>query len=313
MSEDLILDIDKYISSKQASEITGYTQDYIGQLARGGNIDAQRIGGLWYISLESLSSHKEKAEDFKPTPPTAIQKFSPDAEALVYFDGREYISASRASKLTGYHKDYVGQLARSGKVISRQVGNRWYVDRGGILLHKEEKDALLASVQVESVGINTQEHPAHISETKLEYGPILTYSNDKADLLPLIQEGEEILHDSTSSGSNNVPIRVLQSAYRGGSKVEYIHKNKSSGKNTNINLHLFVSLAVIFIVLIGFFSVHIGAIYTTRDVLREATPSVLPTTQQNSSLTASASRSVEFFMTTVENFLTTELVYRRSQ
>ena len=46
MAEEVVLEGREYISSKRASEITQYSQDYIGQLARGGVIDAKRVGGL---------------------------------------------------------------------------------------------------------------------------------------------------------------------------------------------------------------------------------------------------------------------------
>lgn len=42
--------------------------------------------------------------------------------------GKTYISSKRASELTGYAKDYVGQLARSGKLPGVRVGRAWYVD-----------------------------------------------------------------------------------------------------------------------------------------------------------------------------------------
>jgi hypothetical protein len=155
-----------YISSKHAAEKTGYTQDYIGQLARGGQIEAKRVSGMWYILEESLRAYKEKADQFVPTPPEGFTR-SPDSEVAVSFDGKDYISANRAAKITGYNQDYIGQLARSNLILSRQVGKRWYVDRESLLKHKEEKDALLAAVQVESVGLAKPEdlQPASEPET----------------------------------------------------------------------------------------------------------------------------------------------------
>jgi hypothetical protein len=47
--------------------------------------------------------------------------------------GKKYISSKRASELTGYAKDYVGQLARAGKVPGTRVGRAWYVDEATIL------------------------------------------------------------------------------------------------------------------------------------------------------------------------------------
>jgi excisionase family DNA binding protein len=55
--DELNLKGKKYISSKRASEITGYTKDYVGQLARGGKISAERVGRAWYIDEEALRAH----------------------------------------------------------------------------------------------------------------------------------------------------------------------------------------------------------------------------------------------------------------
>ena len=49
--------------------------------------------------------------------------------------GKNYISSKRASDLTGYAKDYVGQLAREGKVPATRVGRSWYVDELAIVSH----------------------------------------------------------------------------------------------------------------------------------------------------------------------------------
>ena len=40
---------------------------------------------------------------------------------------RQYVSSKRAAKITGYAKDYVGQLCREGRVSARLVGRNWYV------------------------------------------------------------------------------------------------------------------------------------------------------------------------------------------
>ena len=158
MSDQLTVAGKEYVSSKRASELSGYAQDYIGQLARNAQIDAQRIGGLWYVDMDSLLGHKKKADEYVPQIPERGQHSY--LESVVSFEGKEYVSATRAAAITGYHADYVGQLARAGTISSRQVGNRWYVDRERILAHKQEKDSLLAAVQAESVGIaRHQEEP----------------------------------------------------------------------------------------------------------------------------------------------------------
>lgn len=228
MSDEMQIEGRSYISSKRASQLSGYAQDYIGQLARKSLIDARRIGGLWYVSMESLEGYKKKAEEYKPEPPT-MRPEAQEPGTLVFFDGKEYLSAARAAELTGYAQDYVGQLGRSGKVLSQQVGNRWYVEKESILRHKAEKDQLLAAVQRESVGLS---RPVAASKTPSERpsatgysaaGPLLNYYNENADLLPvtgkelagdakgtvLFEASKEAVNDGENVTAYSIPIKRL--------------------------------------------------------------------------------------------------------
>ncbi len=229
MSQPLLLNGKEYVSSKSAAQSSGYAQDYIGQLARGGLIDAERVGGLWYVSMDSLLGYKRNADTIKPIPPQApAQPY--DSESVVSFDGKDYISASRAAKLTGYHQDYVGQLARKGSILSRQIGNRWYVDREGLLSHKSEKDRLLAVVQREAVGLahrSTAEGLTLSSPVRKEVPtytptpsrhanttPLLTYSSDERDLFPNLRTSEpeiEAQPHSETTSARPVAIRNVSS------------------------------------------------------------------------------------------------------
>jgi hypothetical protein len=184
MSARITLEGKEYVSAKQAAEETGYARDYIGQLARKGLIAAQRVGGLWYVSLESLKGYQVNAESYIPAIPETQQGSDPDS--IVSFDGKDYISASRAAKLSGYNQDYVGQLARGGKILSRQIGNRWYVEKEGLLSHKAHKDSLLAAVQRESVGLPAIHQSAHEPREEA-YTPHFNYVQERGkDLLPSI-------------------------------------------------------------------------------------------------------------------------------
>jgi hypothetical protein len=57
-----------------------------------------------------------------------------------------YISSKRAASITGYAKDYVGQLCREGHVEAKMVGRSWYVLESSIREHRfgrpEEKPEL---------------------------------------------------------------------------------------------------------------------------------------------------------------------------
>ncbi len=69
--DELILGGKKYISSKRASEITGYAKDYIGQLARGGKIPATRVGRAWYVDEAALILHEGTGVDVVGDAPVA--------------------------------------------------------------------------------------------------------------------------------------------------------------------------------------------------------------------------------------------------
>ncbi|MDE2041276.1 MAG: hypothetical protein KGI59_02755, partial [Patescibacteria group bacterium] len=52
------------------------------------------------------------------------------------FEGKKYISARRASEISDYSSDYVGQLCRAGKLDCRMVGRSWFVTEESLHLHK---------------------------------------------------------------------------------------------------------------------------------------------------------------------------------
>jgi len=306
-----------YVSSKRASQSTGYAQDYIGQLARAGHILAQRIGGLWYISLESLAEYKEKAASYVPEAPERKPITNP--ESLISFDGKDYVSASRAAEITGYTQDYVGQLAREGTVASRQVSNRWYVDRADIIAHKKRKDALLGAVQAESVGLVRPAASKTLQESTEAVDPnvdtYMTYTHDDADLMPVLQ-------DSKSSGASDdkadmeyaIPIRVVGAGTHSSKKTshtEWKAANKSTvriSRKTNRYIAISgVAATVVIFLSLGFLSLKNNSIYTQNGTLKSQ--------GGDRAFMASAADSIGKVGTGVgdflENILTHELVYVR--
>src|SRR3989344_3593164 len=57
----------------------------------------------------------------------------------IFLDGKEYISAIRASKKIGYASDYIGQLCRAKKIPGRLIGKTWYVDFSSLLEHRKNR------------------------------------------------------------------------------------------------------------------------------------------------------------------------------
>jgi hypothetical protein len=222
MADEVYLGNTTYISSKRAARDFGYAQDYVGQLARGGIVDAQRVGGLWYVNPASLEAYKRNADGFAPKPPVAPIRPTEASDTLISFDGKDYISAARAAKLTGYNPDYVGQLARGGKILSRQIGNRWYVERDGLMAHKAQKDALLAAVQAEAVGLQRPATAASVPEKKIveETPSHFTYFSDDRHLMPMLSKGDATAASPNINGlpapaaTRQIPIRVVQNQPR---------------------------------------------------------------------------------------------------
>lgn len=56
----------------------------------------------------------------------------------LFFEGKKYISARRASQITGYNSDYIGQLCRKGSLECRLVGRSWFVEEKSLENHKSE-------------------------------------------------------------------------------------------------------------------------------------------------------------------------------
>lgn len=128
--------------------------------------------------------------------------------------GKKYISSKRAAEITGYAKDYVGQLARGGKVPATRVGRAWYVERDSIKRHAGVEDA--SEVRSDALEASSAVHRSSESLVSLSsiqsrgaqgtrermfntWGSV-TYLPDERELLPVVK-----LKDSEQV---SVPIRV---------------------------------------------------------------------------------------------------------
>lgn len=319
MNDELTLSGKRFVSSRRASDETGYTQDYIGQLARGGLIEAQRVGGLWYVTLDSLQMYRDAddRDESRPHADEALAVAHSVHNEFVSFDGKDYISASRAADLTGYHQDYVGQLARSGKVLSRQIGKRWYVERSGILAHKEQKDALLAAVQAQSVGLIHSENvqtATRIPEHE-ESHTAFTYSTEQhADLLPRIeptpaplQLAPELFDDADDTAEEHatypVPIRidkrrnpVAGQAFMRPSRPRPIKRERT----TNVAMLMTSAFTVVVVLSFGLSLFESGTKFTDA---------IVPARPNRGTFLGAAAAAFERYGALMESILIPEVVY----
>lgn len=59
-NDAIVVDEKVFISAKSAAERYGYTPDYIGQLARSGQIAGRLVARTWYVDLGALKDHRER-------------------------------------------------------------------------------------------------------------------------------------------------------------------------------------------------------------------------------------------------------------
>jgi hypothetical protein len=316
MSDEIFLEGKTYVSSRRAATQTGYAQDYIGQLARSGQIDAQRVGGLWYVTIDSLAGYQRNAASYVPAQP---QKTQQDLDAIVSFDGKDYISASRAAKLSGYNQDYIGQLARSGKILSRQIGNRWYIDREMLLAHKAQKDSMLAAVQAESVGLVRAE-PQRAPEAPIRpvepQSPLLTYIAEEKDLLPLSQKSREYEPVQpvriTPQTTNPLPIKRIVTApiVHTEENIVLPRSNRRVSRSKTALLRVGeagIALTFVIVLSYGVVTLKSSSIYAVNFHPH------LPSSVTGNALSASAYTAGQRVLDLIEGIVAPEVSYRRNQ
>lgn len=123
----------------------------------------------------------------------------------ITLDGKTYISSKRAAAITGYAKDYVGQLCREGRVEARLVGRSWYVYEPSLASHKAEDgrkaDRTEQEGMEEAVPFGRKES-APVDEGKVDLGyglvgtPISTNTSDISSKYNIYSEPKYISEDA---------------------------------------------------------------------------------------------------------------------
>lgn len=135
-------------------------------------------------------------------------------------DDKKFISARKAAEITGYEQDYVGQLARMGRVLARQIGRAWFIEEQSLLSHKSEgrakkksknisHEAAVASKDtfpsVESGDIPASP-PASTSEESAQ--AISTARKEVRDALPSVPELSQPSVSRKTEDGISIPIAI---------------------------------------------------------------------------------------------------------
>ena len=118
----------------------------------------------------------------------------------ILIEEKRYVSSKRAAKLTGYAKDYIGQLCREGRVPARLVGRSWYVLESAIQDHRFGTKDVKPLKREESAAPEKEWESPRYEATSEEHLPVINrLKADDSETLPE-QENEadstQYLHDS---------------------------------------------------------------------------------------------------------------------
>jgi hypothetical protein len=151
-------------------------------------------------------------------------------------DNLVYIPSKRAAAITGYAKDYIGQLCREGRIEAKLVGRSWYVLESSVREHRFGKPGSQAPVEVgpataSSVeDVQAQAEEAPIAEAATREEPLSTWESPLYTAEPV---KELIGSDHPTSLENTTPhaepaapatqIEEVQSAWQ-----EWFAKNEQA-------------------------------------------------------------------------------------
>jgi hypothetical protein len=106
--------------------------------------------------------------------------------------GKIYVSSKRAAEITGYAKDYIGQLCREGRVQAQLVGRNWYILESAIREHRfgsqEPSETSEHEVKTSRSGSNMGwESPRYVPEVP----KMIPIANVQANIDAMLSEAAE--------------------------------------------------------------------------------------------------------------------------
>lgn len=143
------------------------------------------------------------------------------------FDGEKYVSSKRAAEITGYAKDYVGQLCRMNKVIARLVGRTWYIQERSLLEHSGGRGADSEQQEEE---IKEDQNIGDIGNTAtFKKNPILDHGGSEP-----LEEYKIQISDKTDAESNEL-VKNTHDDYEPSSLLPEIDK---TGQHNGVATHI---------------------------------------------------------------------------
>ncbi len=141
----------------------------------------------------------------------------------VIIEGKEYISSRRASEMTKYSNDYVGQLCRMKKIQSTKIGRIWFIEKESLVAHQRDAEVIIHSgpyIYPQKVAIN---HKKKILSTQK---PVFSI----APSLPTTKYSPVNLMTHSEAELASFPIVVPDIAWKITNNVSIPHSSSSGSR-----------------------------------------------------------------------------------
>ena len=240
--DTLEIDGTTYQKVSAAARDTGYTTDYIGQMCRGGKINAKLIGRTWYIERDALGGHKKS----KVRSNVAKTKESLIAELAVHSESARAVSVPM-------HPPYMPEYRK--RLLAADV--RYEQDTGILLPHTGHayQGAITEKTHTvpvqKSIDIFSEEEAhteANVSEKKLEdikWNGTIVVSEIEQDAEPVSPSGEISNKESFSIEETIEVSPIHVDRVQGASstrdisgETQYHRADRHHKRNTPAHIHL---------------------------------------------------------------------------
>lgn len=117
------------------------------------------------------------------------------------FEGKKYISPKRASQITGYNSDYIGQLCRKGALECKLVGRSWFVEEKSLSEHEVVASKTPRGRIPNYAKGSAIPNQAKFEAKRTENAPVVknVISGDVISKSPAVAQAVDLVHDLAQS------------------------------------------------------------------------------------------------------------------
>ncbi|HEX5430139.1 MAG TPA: hypothetical protein VFX17_03645, partial [Patescibacteria group bacterium] len=240
-------------------------------------------------------SHPENIEPEQPNPEVQSQINTTDITSpyhRVEAPGSEggFLSLAQAAELTGYHQDYLGQLARAGKLPAQKIGRNWVTTIEAVYKLKEGQDPSIGSNMVSDAVEEITEAPAPakpeitpeaLDQIKVQLDAVqskMKAHDEKIDeqKIKIEKQREKILEHEEKFAPKEIPqndharvqsLNLRIAHHRPKDFIQHEVFDPASALPAGFSRHSIHTpkLAIAFLLLCGSFALASGALYLEHD------------------------------------------------